>query len=432
MTALVPLCVLALAGASRALMGALPLLWTGRTSPRGFWSLLVLGGAGLAAVWLAWGLSAAWVLRLLGASLGPAEAIGVVAVATAPMLLALVGLFPFVGGIAYRVLVALNLGLMVLGLAAEAHVGLGPALVAAAPGAVLLLLLLALLGRLTYSARQPSTGPDRPPSTGATPAREPGAGPAAGSYLVYLQGVSAYSRDYVPHREEVMLELLAARVPALVLVSDVFAYDMRGVGLGPPHVFWRWAHRERLRRSAVSFLGRLINLRNLLLLAVSADRRYAAVYCQGLAAVLGRALAEHGYPSGSRRPVTLLGYSGGVQLAAGAAAYLARDLDAPVRVISVGGVLWNDHGFDHLEHFYDLLGTRDRVRRLAMVLFPARWRPAVRSEWNQARSQGRVTRVVVGPMDHTGPGGYFDLKTRLPDGRTYVEATAASIVAALP
>ena len=386
-------------------------------------------GRGLAGL----GVSAAWLLdRLTGARLGLEDAITIVAVACVPMLAAWAALFPFVGAIVNRLLVGLTVVLLVAGLAGAAHAGLGQALLAAAPGGVVVLVATALLGRRAYSARQPATGADGrdgsdEPDVGGD---VPGVAPPLGDFLVYLQGVSAYSADYLPHREEVMLQLLAARVPALVLVSDVFGYDIGGVGLGP-RAFWRWAHRERLRHGAISFLGRLINLRNLFLLAVSADRRYAAVYSQGLARVLRRALVQHRYPLGSRQRVTLLGYSGGAQLAAGAAAYLARLLDAPVRVISIGGVIWNDHGLDQVEHFYDLVGTRDLVRRLAMLLFPRRWPIAVGSPWNRARSDGRLTRVVVGPMDHTGPGGYFDLSTRLPDGRAFVEATTASIVAAL-
>jgi hypothetical protein len=425
------LCLLTLAGTSRALTGWLPLLWTGRASRRRFWSIVPLAALAHVAALLLWGLSAAVVLRWrLGASLEVPEVIRVVAVASTPMLLAWLGLFPFLGGILGRLLVVLSFALMVLGLADESNVGLVPALAATAPGGVVLLSVLALLARPAYSARQPI------PTAGAGELAGDGAGHGStaaytGRWLVYLQGVSAYSADYVPRREQEMLELLAAHVPALVLVSDVFGYDMEGVGLGPRSGFWRWAHRQRLRRTAVSVLGRLINVRNLLLLAVSADRRYAAAYSQGLAAVLQRALLEHGYPVVTRQRVTLIGYSGGAQLAIGAAAYLAHSLGAPVRVISIGGIIWNDRGIGDIEHLYDLVGTKDWVRRFAVLLFPGRWRIAVRSEWNRARYAGRITQVVVGPMDHTRRRGYFDRSSTLPDGRTFVDATVSWVVTAL-
>ena len=427
--------LLLLAGTSRALTGRLPLLWTGRASRRRFWSMVVLAALGHVAALLLWGVSAALLLRWrLGTSLDVTEVIRVVAVASTPMLLAWLGLFPFLGSLISRLLVALSVVLMVVGLADESSAGLVPALAAAAPGAVVLLSALALMGRPAYSARQPAPAPasvpvhTRPLDEEALRVRSDR---SPSRWLVYLQGVSAYSADYVPYREQSMLTRLAAHVPALVPVSDVFGYDMDGVGLGPRSAFWRWAHRQRLRRGAVSILGRVINVRNLLLMAVSADRRYAAVYSQGLAAVVQGALVAHRYPVGTGQRVTLLGYSAGAQLAVGAAPYLARNLGAPVRVVSIGGIIWNDRGIDRIEHLFDVVGSRDWVRRLAIVLFPGRWRIAIRSRWNQARSAGRITQVIVGPMDHTRDGGYFDRSARLRDGRTFVEATVSCVVATL-
>ena len=426
-------CLLVLAGTLRALTGWLPLLWTGRASRRHFRSMVVLAALSHVAALVLWSASAALLLGWrLGRSLDAVEIIRVVGVASTPMLLAWLGLFPFLGSLVSRLLVALSFVLMVVGLADESNAGLVPAMAATAPGAVVLLAVLALLGRPAYSALQPAAAPGHVPvRAGPFGDDTVRSGRSPSRWLVYLQGVSAYSADYVPYREQGMLRELAAHVPALVTVSDVFGYDMDGVGLGPRSAFWRWAHRQRLRRGAVSILGRVINVRNLLLMAVSADRRYAAVYSEGLAAVLQRALLAHGYPPASGQRVTLLGYSAGTQLAVGAAAYLARDLDAPVRVVSIGGIIWNDRGIDRIEHLFDLVGSNDWVRRLAVVLFPGRWRIAIRSRWNQARSAGRITQVVVGPMDHTREGGYFDRSSTLGDGRTFVEATVSCVVAAL-
>ena len=432
--ALLPFLLL-LAGTSRALTGWLPLLWTGRVWRRRFWSMVVLAALSHVAALLLWGVSAALLLRWrLGGSLEVSEVIRVVGVASTPLLLSWLGLFPFLGSLISRLLIGLSFVLMVVGLADESNASIVPALAATAPGGVVLLAVLSLLGRPAYSARQPV------PARAHMPVRSAPFGGEAGGvrterspsrWLVYLQGVSAYSADYVPYRERAMLSALAAHVPALVPVSDVFGYDMEGVGLGPRSGFWRWAHRQRLRRGAVSVLGRVINVRNLLLMAVSADRRYAAVYSEGLAAVLQRALLAHGYPQGAGERVTLMGYSAGAQLAVGAAGYLARNLDGPVRVVSIGGIIWNERGIDHIEHLYDLVGSRDLVRRLAVILFPGRWRIAIRSRWNRARSAGRITQIVVGPMDHTRGGGYFDRSSTLRDGRTFVEATVSCVVAAL-
>src|SRR5215471_7276161 len=179
------LCLLTLAGTSRALTGWLPLLWTGRASRQRFWSMVPLAALAHVAALILWGFSAALLLRWrLGASLEVPEVIRVVGVASTPMLLAWLGLFPFLGGIVGRLLVVLSFVLMVLGLADESNVGLAPALAASTPGGAVLLSVLALLGRPAYSARQPIPAAGRRELPGDA-AGNGSKAPYPGRWLVY-------------------------------------------------------------------------------------------------------------------------------------------------------------------------------------------------------------------------------------------------------
>jgi hypothetical protein len=103
------------------------------------------------------------------------------------------------------------------------------------------------------------------------------AAPAAGPFLVYLSGVGDIPDEYQTSFEDELLAGVAARVPRLVVSSDVFAFSVRNLGMTSQRQFgwfWAWINQERLRKgSPLRQLGQLINLRNILHLTVSADAR---------------------------------------------------------------------------------------------------------------------------------------------------------------
>jgi hypothetical protein len=78
-----------------------------------------------------------------------------------------------------------------------------------------------------------------------------------------------------------------------------------------------------------SVLGLLVNIRNVLIVGVSADKRYGPLYNQGIAQVVYNGLVKNGYQVGSGTPVTFIGYSGGGQMSCACAPYLKRALSAP-------------------------------------------------------------------------------------------------------
>jgi hypothetical protein len=193
---------------------------------------------------------------------------------------------------------------------------------------------------------------------------------------------------------------------------------------------WRWLEQRRLRDRGGVLLF-LINIRNMFQVAVSADSRYGPIYNFGVAQEVVRGLCRHGYQIGSGKPVTLIGWSGGGQIAIGATTYLYGLLGAPIRVISVGGVLSSDPGILSLAHLYHLYGTKDPVQGAGAVLFAGRWPMEQQSPWNRALAAGRITLTSLGPIVHAGPRNYFDTERSMPDGQIYADRTRHELLNAL-
>src|ERR1700686_4639085 len=110
-------------------------------------------------------------------------------------------------------------------------------------------------------------------------------------------------------------------------------------------------------------------------------------------------------------------------MAAASAAVLKRAIDAPIDLISLGGVMSGNSRFLELEHLYHLVGSKDGVQRLRPGLFSPRWKIFALSYWNRAVHLGRISFVPLGPVGHQIPGGMLDPNLRLPDGRTSLGQT---------
>jgi hypothetical protein len=216
-----------------------------------------------------------------------------------------------------------------------------------------------------------------------------------------------------------------------VIIDDVFPYSVNNLALtGQPFFsrLWRIALRSKLHGPAI--IGYLINVRNLWQVLISADKRYGPMFNQAAAEVVLDGLLRYDYDPQSEKPVYLVGYSGAGQIAVGAAGYLTEWIKAPVRVISLGGIFSSDPSLLIIDHLYHLFGTKDRAQKLNL-LAPGRWSMLPASEWNRMRRNGRATAIHMGPMCHTGRGGYLDASSELPDGTAYVDRTVevvASIV----
>lgn len=253
-------------------------------------------------------------------------------------------------------------------------------------------------------------------------------------YLVYLTAIGGISAETISKRERNFLDRLEEAMPGNVeIISDVFPFSVTNNPLnGERSLSWLWQriHNSRLGRRG-SVLATLIFIRNLFQVGVSSDPRYGPIYNVGVARELVRSLLRHGYPPDSGIPIAVMGWSGGGQIAVGVAPYLHEALQAPVYVISIGGVISDDPGIQGVDKLIHLQGSRDVFPRIGEVLFPGRWAVVRHSAWNQAWRAGRIETIDPGPMKHTGSGDYFDYHSLLPNGQTYAERTADVVAAAL-
>jgi hypothetical protein len=176
---------------------------------------------------------------------------------------------------------------------------------------------------------------------------------------------------------------------------------------------------------------KLASLRNTLEVLVSADSRYGPVYSLGVAKEILIGLTRHGYRIEDGVPVTLIGSSGGGQVAVGATRYLSRVIRPPLHVVSLAGVVADDPGIDAAGQIDHLYGSKDTTPTRYAALFPGRW-PLIRwSRWNRAVARGVIRVQLIGPMVHSGPGSYFDPESTLPDGVSYRDHTVEIVMSAI-
>jgi hypothetical protein len=257
------------------------------------------------------------------------------------------------------------------------------------------------------------------PSDGLVRAVRPG----ARSYILFLSGIGRVSGETFSRREQGFLQRLATALPDAVVIDDIFPYSVNNLALTGQPVFarfWRWALRAKI--DGPTLAGYIINIRNIMQVLISADKRYGPIYNQAMAEVLLHGLLLYNYDINSNTPVFIIGYSGAGQMAVGAVTYLRELINAPIYVISLGGIFSSDPGLLAVDHLYHLYGTEDWPRQLGLIA-PGRWSFFATSEWNRARRQGLITMVNVGPMRHTSAGGYLDIKTLLPNGLSCMDHT---------
>jgi hypothetical protein len=244
-------------------------------------------------------------------------------------------------------------------------------------------------------------------------------------YIVFLPGVGDFSANQLTSGEELFLNSLVAAHPNCIAVSDVFPYSAANESLGGKRVLaplWNFADRAQ---GWLAVSNVVIKIRNLWRFAISADPRYGPIYNQGIAtAIIERMNAQQPIPE--KPQIILLGTSGGVQVALGAADYLKRDLEADIVVVSLGGVFAGTNGFKVSDRVYHLHGEFDWVENIGAIVFPSRWRWSVASPFNQARLQNRYTVTSSGAHAHDGAEGYFgeNLNNK---GVTYVDLTLQQV-----
>ena len=253
--------------------------------------------------------------------------------------------------------------------------------------------------------------------------------PEPSHFLLYLDGIANVG-GYHYHDVQALLDGLDAALPHAVVVGSVMPYSVRDVALVAPERplsrWWRRMFVKKLKRER-SPLSFSINIRNLYQVLVAADPRYGRIFGRGEAQVMLGALVRAGYRPGSGVPLTIIGYSGGVQVGLAAAPFLRRALNAPLSMISLAGVMASEPGLDHLDMMYHLQSSTDRIPFWGQLLFPGRWPVARGSHWNRMLSSDRLRFVNMGPMRHNGPGSYLDGAT-VSYGESNLERTTRVIV----
>lgn len=244
-------------------------------------------------------------------------------------------------------------------------------------------------------------------------------------YIVYLDGIGQSTLEYLSD-SQAFVDALAQTLPQdMQLIEGIMPYSVRNNPLTsnrPLAFFWRLADRFRLKNPA-SIFGYFVNLRNVLMVAVSADKRYGPIYNFGIARIIYQTLIQEGYDRDRAVPITLVGFSGGGQMAAGAAPFLREVLTGPIELISLGGVISGNINILSLSHLYHLVGDKDGVERIGPTIFPGRWKIFFLSYWNRARRMGKVQQISLGSVGHQVPGGLMDPQQFLPDGRSYLQQT---------
>jgi predicted Abi (CAAX) family protease len=252
-------------------------------------------------------------------------------------------------------------------------------------------------------------------------------------YIVYLDGVGQSGEAYTPDVVEFIQALQSVLPEDVAFVQGLMMYSVRNQPLVENRpLAWVWRLADKMRwENPMALLGLMVNLRNAWVVAISADQRYGPIYNQGIAQVLYNGLIQQGYQPGDRLPITLIGYSGGGQMAVAVTPYLKRALGADIEVISLGGVISANINMLKLGHLYHLVGDKDGVAGLGPILFPGRWKLFPLSYWNRAMRKGKISEISLGPMGHQVPGGIMDPDAYLPDGESHLHHTIAIILSIL-
>lgn len=263
-----------------------------------------------------------------------------------------------------------------------------------------------------------------PPEGGVRTQRSP-----SEAYVLFLSGVGRASSYTYSRREQGILRRLADLCPNSVILDDVFAYSINNLPLTENRVlsiFWRWAFRQKFKKRKVNaLLGYLINLRNIMQVATSGDRRYAHAYNTAFSNVLTHHLKSYGYDLRNPKPVILISYSGAGQIAAGAVEPLRIRHGLPVYSLMLACFFTEGPGISAANHVWEFVGSLDKAYQLFRAFTPSRWLRPLPNAWSDYFRQGRVTRIDMGAMKHTGRGGYLDRNSTLPDGTSFIDFTAA-------
>ncbi len=249
------------------------------------------------------------------------------------------------------------------------------------------------------------------------------------TFVLFLDGIARADKTENIAQVAKFLKALEEKLPEAEIIYDLFPYSVSGIPLTeqrPLSRFWQYANQSKLD-SRINPIGFTVNLRNMLQVATSADRRYGPVYFQAEAQLLLNSLFQRGYDVNNPTKIIIIGYSGGAQMAVGAAPYLQRVLGREVSVISIGGVMSSNHLISQLKNLDHIEGSLDFVQKIGAVLFPRRWVVAYLSNWRVARRNHQIRIHEIGPMTHIGKRSYIDEKSSV-EGEKNFNRTLKAVI----
>ena len=233
------------------------------------------------------------------------------------------------------------------------------------------------------------------------------------TFVLFLDGIARVDDKENIAQVAKFIDTLKSNLNDTEFISELFPYSVSGKPLTeqrPLSRFWQYVNKAKLE-SRINPIGFAANLRNMLQVATSADRRYGPVYFQGEAQLLLNSLFRHGYDINNPAKLVIIGYSGGAQMAVGAAPYVQKVLGRKVSVISIGGVVSSNHLLLELRDLDHVLGSLDFVEKIGAIIFPRRWFLAYFSNWQEAKRKRQIRIHNIGPMTHIGVKSYIDEKS---------------------
>lgn len=253
--------------------------------------------------------------------------------------------------------------------------------------------------------------------------------PVHSCYIVFLPGVGATEND-LSDGENAFLDRLQQDQPQCLTVRSVFPYSAANQNIGGQQVFeFLWKFTERAE-GWLELTKYILEARNAWRMAVSADNRYGLIYNQAIALTIVEQMEKkQPIPPSPDQPIQLIlmGTSGGVQLALGAAPYIHKWLPVEITVVSFGGVFDGNEGFDVAQKIYHFRGERDLMEKVGGILFPSRWQWTIGSPYNRARREGRYIVKSSGNHEHEGDEGYFGQEPATNDGTTHTDLTLKQV-----
>lgn len=227
--------------------------------------------------------------------------------------------------------------------------------------------------------------------------------------IIYLSGISHFASPDLLRQQVMMLNDLAKAIKPDRILTIAFPYEAETA-----QEFERFDLWKRLGWQSTPTI--IFSLRNFeqAALANIFPNWYGKAVAECIAARLGNATAP--------QKLIVIGNSAGGSIILSAAPYLRKRWHTlRITAILCGGVYGSSQGFEAVDQFHQLLGSRDHWVDFGISITPSRrWE---RGAIVKAREEGRYHEHLIGDMGHFGTEGYYSDK--------YVQATSEYVLSLL-